>query len=133
MNVFECFPSRWIKSADLGGNEHDLVIDRVDLERLDERTVKPVVFFVGHHKGLMLNRTNAGTIADLYSPDTDEWHGKTITIFPTTTDYRGVSVDCIRVRRTPPTQPLESRIVEQPESSRLVLPVGNGNGSSAGF
>ena len=133
MNVFECFPSKWIKAADLGGNEHDLTIDRVELERLDEQTIKPVVFFVGHQKGLMLNRTNASTVADLYSPETEKWHGQRITIFPTVTDYRGASVECIRVRKTAPSQPLEALATEELQQSRLVLPASHGNGSSASF
>jgi hypothetical protein len=133
MNVFECFPSKWIKAADLAGSEHDLTIDRVELERLDEQTIKPVVFFVGHQKGLMLNRTNASTVADLYSPETEKWHGQRITIYPTVTDYRGVSVECIRVRKAAPMQPLEAIATEESQQSRLVLPVSHGNGSSASF
>ena len=133
MNVFDCFPSKWIKAADLGGREHDLTIDRIEIETLDEQTAKPVVYFVGHKKGLMLNRTNAAAIADLFSPETDRWHGRTVTIFPTETDYRGVTVDCIRVRKTAPAQPIEALAAVENQPSRIVLPTSQGNGSSTGF
>jgi hypothetical protein len=34
----------------------------------------------------------------MYGKDTDNWAGKWITIFPTTTEFGGETVDCIRVK-----------------------------------
>ena len=133
MKMSEAFPSKYLKAADLGGREHDLTIDRVEIESLDEQTAKPVVFFVGHVKGLMLNRTNASTIADLYGPETQAWHSRRITLHPTETDYRGVTVACVRVRKAAPTEAIEAHVVAEPQPSRIVLPTSQGNGSSPGF
>lgn len=105
MNIFDCFPSKWIKAADLVSREHEVVIDRVELEQIDDETTKPVVYFEGHRKGLLLNRTNASTIADLHSPETDEWEGQTITLYPAETEYRGSVVACVRVRTAAPQRP----------------------------
>lgn len=58
---------------------------------------KPVLYFVGKTKGLVMNKTNASTIAEAYGDDTDQWVNQPLTIYPTTTDYAGKRVACIRV------------------------------------
>lgn len=62
------------------------------------KSKKPMLSFVGEKKKLALNKTNGKTIAKLYGKDTDEWAGKWITLYATTTDFGGETVDCIRVR-----------------------------------
>lgn len=47
---------------------------------------------------LLLNKTNAGTIAQLYGNRPSEWVGKLITMYPTTTSVGGKEQDCIRIR-----------------------------------
>ncbi len=64
----------------------------------NRKTKKPMVTFVGEPKKLALNKTNGKTIAKLYGRDTDHWAGELITIYPTTTDFGGETVDCIRVK-----------------------------------
>ena len=55
-------------------------------------------------KPLILNRTNSKTITKLYStPYIEEWVGKYITIYPTTTKVAGETVECLRIRSTVPT------------------------------
>jgi len=63
---------------------------------------KPVLMFQGKKLGLLLNKTNAKTIAAMYSTDTRKWIGKRIAIYATTTMFGRQTVDCIRVRPTPP-------------------------------
>lgn len=53
-------------------------------------------------KPIVCNVTNAKAIAGMYGPDVREWVGKRITLYPTTTSFGGQTVDCIRVRPTPP-------------------------------
>jgi hypothetical protein len=60
--------------------------------------MKPIVFFQGAEKGLVLNKTNANTIAGMYSPETSNWIGKQVTLFPTQVDFQGRQVAAIRVR-----------------------------------
>lgn len=63
---------------------------------------KPVLFFEGKKKGLVCNKTICKVIAELYGPDTDDWVGKRIALYPTTTQFGRETVECIRVReRTP--------------------------------
>lgn len=53
-------------------------------------------------KPLIANKTNAKAIAGMYGNDTTQWIGKRITMYPTETQFGGETVDCIRVRPTPP-------------------------------
>ena len=65
-----------------------------------------VCYFQGAKKGLVLNKTNANTIAELYGPQTENWHGRVITLFPTQVDYQGRQVPAIRVRTQRPAGPV---------------------------
>lgn len=59
---------------------------------------KPIITFVGKVKGFAANKTNCRTIAAMYGTDTRQWVGKRITLYATTTEFGGKSVECIRVR-----------------------------------
>ena len=52
---------------------------------------------------LLLNKTNAKTIAQLYGNNPKAWEGNLITLFPSTTSVGGAEVDCIRVRPKVPS------------------------------
>lgn len=100
MNIHECFPSPYLVCADLGGQEQDVVISRFAMEEVDKQSHEqaPVVHFKDILKGLRLNKTNANTIGELLGGETDEWVGKTITLFPTQVDWQGTQKACIRVK-----------------------------------
>ena len=49
---------------------------------------------------MVLNKTNGNSIAVLAgSEETDDWPDTVIEIFPTTVEFQGKTVDCLRVRR----------------------------------
>lgn len=56
---------------------------------------------------LLLNKTNAATIAQMYGKSPADWVGKFVTLYPATTEVGGEMHDCIRVRNSIPaaTQP----------------------------
>jgi hypothetical protein len=87
---------------DLDGREVTIQIEKCFAGELmgekGRKSKKPMLQFVGKAKKLALNRTNGKTIASLYGTDTDNWAGRWITIYPTTTDFGGETVDCIRVK-----------------------------------
>jgi hypothetical protein len=99
--VSEAFPSNYIKCADLNEKPHQLMMAYVEIEKIGDDK-RPVLYFKGAKKGLVLNKTNANNIADLYGDDMDEWTGQTVVLFPATTDFQGKTVDCIRVRGPKP-------------------------------
>lgn len=61
------------------------------------------------HLPLLLNKTNAKTIARLYGNNPAAWAGKLITLFPATTSVGGEDVDCIRVRNEVPKRTAKAK------------------------
>lgn len=101
MNIKAAFPPKFLKTEDLRGQRVTLVIERVQSQHLHDGQSKPVVFFQGRKKGLMLNKTNAFAIAEHHGEETEHWRGKRVTVFPALTDFQGQSVPCIRVEVPP--------------------------------
>ena len=86
MKVGAMFPSNYIRAADLQDRQITVTIDRVMMEDIGSDH-KPVVYFQGKEKGLVLNKTNTTAIAHGYGDDTDDWTGAEIIIYPSTTDF----------------------------------------------
>jgi len=100
MNIDKAFPSNYLKASDLGEAQPVVIIDRVEIEAIGrDKEMKPVVYFKGKEKGIVLNKTNSNKIVALTgSRDTDEWIGCKIRIFATETEFGGETVECIRVK-----------------------------------
>lgn len=100
------FPSEYVSAPELKGR--DVPVTIVKVERAELMVVggakKPgiVVHFKESPKKFVLNKTNAGTIADMHGTEAKKWVGQRITLFPTTCKCKGKTVDCIRVRDTAP-------------------------------
>lgn len=100
MRISNLFPSNYLRAADLQGNDARVRISRVTLENLaDEK--KPVVYFDGKQKGLILNKTNANTIAQRYGDDTEDWKAVELILYSTSVDVRGERRDAIRIKIPP--------------------------------
>lgn len=100
MNIDSAFPSNYLKASDLGEAQPVVTIDRMEVEAIGRnKDMKPVIYFKGKDKGLVLNKTNANKIAALVgSKDTDDWHGCQVRIYATETEFGGETVECIRVK-----------------------------------
>ena len=100
MNIDNAFPSNYLKASDLGDNQPVVTIDRIEVEAVGrDKEMKPIVYFRGKEKGLVLNKTNGRKIAELLgSKDTDDWAGCQIRIYATETEFGGETVECIRVK-----------------------------------
>lgn len=96
MNINDVFPSNYLKASDLQGHKVKLVIERVEMAEMGNEQ-KPVVYFEGKDKGLVLNKTKAGILAGSFSPETDGWIGREIGIYPTKVNFQGQMVDAIAV------------------------------------
>lgn len=108
MKISQLFPSKYVKACDLNGKTVTLTIAKLVIEELGhgaEKERKPVLYFQKATKGLVLNRTNAMTIAGLYGDEADDWPGKRISIYPTRIRAFGAMQDTIRVREEIPAQP----------------------------
>jgi hypothetical protein len=104
MKKSDAFNSKYFKAADFPNEPMTLEIETVrfeDFER-DGKPVqqKPVVYFVGEKRGLVIGPTQWDQIVDLTGEeDTDGWPGHRLELFRDRTlspDNR--EVDCIRFR-----------------------------------
>ena len=104
MKVGEVYVSegKSLKAEDLQGKARKLQIESYDTVSFDGAE-KIVLAFNGAKKGLVLNVTNANRlVANLGTDEMDDWVGRAITIYPTTTEFNGKQVDCIRVKEEMP-------------------------------
>jgi hypothetical protein len=111
-SIHDAFPSNYLKASDLGESRVPVTISHLTLENIGDDEGKPVLYFQGKTKGLVLNKTNANTIVEITGDDDySNWSGVTLCLYATTTEYRGKTVPCIRVapsqsqkngKKTPP-------------------------------
>ena len=96
MNISSAFPSNYIKAADLQGKRVTVKMAGVKIEKLGQDE-KPVLYFQGKNKGMVLNKTNAKKIMSAYGIDTQGWAGKEIVLFEAQVEFQGDTVPAIRV------------------------------------
>ncbi len=126
-NVSEYFPSNYIKASDLKGASPTVTIDRVEYEAVGrQKDMKPIVYFQGKDKGLVLNKTNCNKIVEIAgSPVTEEWTGVRITLFATMVEFQGDTVEAIRVRapkKSTPPAPKPAPVDEEFDSGDESVP-----------
>ena len=117
------FDENWTKAWDLDGRDVIVTITGVTQGLLKSAekpsgSRKPVITLKGWPKPLALNKTNGAIIAGMYGVNTNDWKGKRITLYATTTSMGGKTVDCIRVRPGAPSgqgQPAPVRTDAPPE------------------
>jgi hypothetical protein len=104
----DIFPSKYLKAADLKGKPRVLTITEAPTELLkyqgrEERKV--VLHFAETKKLLPLNFTNWDSMVEVTGePNSDNWGGHKIEVYPTQTEVRGETRACIRIRK-PTTAP----------------------------
>ncbi len=97
--VTEAFPSKYLKASDLKGRTVKVKIDKVVFEEIGQKKdSKPIVYFAGTDKGLVLNKTNATEIAAVHGDEMDAWSGKEIELFSQMVPFQSQNVAAIRVR-----------------------------------
>ena len=105
MNLDDTFPSKYLKAEDLQGRDIRVKMKTVNVEELGQDR-KPVVYFEGKEKGVVLNKTNYLAIRDKYGPETNNWLGKEIILFPMPVTFQGQTRDAIRIRVPAPESEL---------------------------
>ncbi len=105
MKLTQMFPKRYATGSDFQGKALTLTVARVASEKMHPQanapeTEKWVLYFNETKKGVILNRTLAFQIAEILGSDeTEEWVGKSITLFPQPMNVAGRSVIAIRARQ----------------------------------
>ena len=97
-----------LRAEDLKGRMFNLTIEDFDVVEFPandngKAETKVVLSFNGAAKTLVVNKTNAESIANVYGKELEDWPGKPVTLFATQTSFGGKMVPCIRV--TIPQQP----------------------------
>lgn len=109
MKLTEVFPSKYLNSDDLGGDDQIATIMRLTFEKMKDtegkEEDKPVLWFRGIDKGLVLNKTNATRISQQHGDETDNWVGKSITLTSESVTAFGETKFAIRVKAQPPRPP----------------------------
>lgn len=107
MNVNDIYPSKYVKAHDLGDKNVTVTIKSAAMEDLGygkDAERKLVIYFEKATKGLILNRTNAMIIASIYTPETDNWIGKAVTLYSARVKAFGAWHDAVRVREQIPAR-----------------------------
>lgn len=102
MHISTAFPSTYLKAADLQGRTVRVIMDKVVMEEIGSGEQKPILYFVGKERGLVLNKTNATNISLMHGDDTDAWQGKEMVLFTAFVDFQGKTVPAIRIRPVMP-------------------------------
>lgn len=114
MDINSAFATKYLKASDLQGRDVTVKMGRVDQEKIGDDQ-KLILYFQGKEKGMVLNKTNANAIADVYGPETADWYGQAVTIFEQMVDFQGKRVPGLRVR-APRQQSAPRPVVQrQPE------------------
>jgi len=115
-NWRDSIPSKYLKAADLDGKPHLVTIKRFSVEKSDTEKF-PCVWFGEFDKGFRLNVTNGKKIESIAgSADPVRWPNTRVVIYPTETELRGETVDCIRVRAPKPGAKLPPAPDPEPET-----------------
>ena len=104
MRTSDAFPSRYQQTATVKAKPIVATISHVVMELVgqgQDAKKKPVLYFEGDTKPMVLNRTNFETLADAFG-DSDEWPGHKIKIYAARTQFGGKSMDGIRVEAIVP-------------------------------
>ena len=106
------FPGKYLKGAELEGKTIIVTIDRIDPRQElamkkkgggVEKEMKPVLYFVGKKKGMVMNKTNGQRIAALYGKEVKEWIGKSLLLHTEKVKAGGQTHDALRfIEELPP-------------------------------
>jgi hypothetical protein len=114
MDIAQVFSGDSLKAADLQGGEPVVRIASVELKKFDDGN-KLVISFEGKKKTLVCNKTNANRIAFAHGTDTDGWVGKEIQLYVDLVDFKGDTVEAIRIRPKKPAARASSADMTQNE------------------
>lgn len=103
MKLDDVFPGKYLKASEISEEGETFTISSVELEEVGQgadKQVKPVVYFEETDKGLVMNKTNFKSFAEVTGEgDSDGWPGHQVTLFATQVDFSGKSMEAIRVKK----------------------------------
>jgi len=109
------------------GEDMTVTIDFVRSEEVTGSGGKKEICTVAHLKGnkpMILNMTNSKSIHKLYGPYIEDWEGKDITLYASTTKLAGEMVECLRIR--PKVTPRQKPGIEAGRFAKAIAAVKGG-------
>jgi hypothetical protein len=106
-DVFDdIYGSKFFGVTDLKEGEPRLKIGKVEIVELREKNGttkrKYVILFEGVEKGLVINKTNARKLAEVYGKQSSKWIGQIVQLYAEETSFgKGVRVRPMRKPATP--------------------------------
>ena len=102
MDITQSFPTKYLQKSDFA-QPRLVTVDTVTMENValdsQPQEMKPVLYFKGNPKGMILNKTNANVCMALWGAETTHWQGKQIVAYDDVTiQYQGKLVGGIRLR-----------------------------------
>jgi len=126
MNINQAFPSKYLRAADLDGGDLVVTIKEVTVEDVgtqQKKDRKPVVYFAGRDKGMVLNKTNAAMITTIAkSENTEDWTGVKIRLITAEVEYQGTLTMALRVRapfKPGATPPSPASAIDAPNDDEI--------------
>ena len=99
MNFDDLYPRKFLRASDLNGAPLTVTIGSVARENVGGEP-KVIITFASGEKSLIANKTNGKALAKLFGKDTADWIGKKIVLFPCEVDFKGDTVEAVRLRAT---------------------------------
>ena len=115
MHIDALYPSRFLRCADLNGQPLRVTVADIKREDIGGES-KVVLSFMNGTKALVLNKTNGKAIAKALGAETGAWRGRAIILVPAQVDFKGDTVDAIRIR---PASAQEEPAPDSPDDCTL--------------
>lgn len=118
MRKTDALPKEFITGEEIGQREIKLVIANVVMKKMpNSNDHKPVMYFVGKERGMVVNSGNWDVMKTVYTDESDLWAGKTVILYSVQT-------------QTPTGEPIlgcRLRIEAGPETAAMYQPMGPGD------
>lgn len=124
-NIDGEFPSKYLKAADFDEDGTIMTIASYARESIKNREgvmeQKPILYFRGEEKGLILNKTNANKLTKLFqSPNTDDWIDQPVRLYATEVQFGADQVPAIRIKQAAlPTKKQDAKRLSNTPASNV--------------
>jgi hypothetical protein len=110
-NFDDIYGSKYFSVPDLGGGNLRVKIGKVDVADLREKDgttrKKYVLFFNGQEKAMVLNKTNAMTLAGAFGKNRADWVNQGIELY---SEMTGLGKPGLRIRALRVQKPIETEL-----------------------
>jgi hypothetical protein len=119
------FKGAYVSAVELGEKTPTLTISDVKIVKLEgeDGTSKDrgVVYFKETDRGLVLCKTNALCLAQMFGPNTDSWRGKHVTLFSTKVSVGPEMKDGIRIKGSPDLAAPVDLVIKLPKRKAFTM------------